>query len=100
MKVYVDELPKDCAKCPCESDRWCNLMGYVVDGDEYNDKRPKQCPLQSLAEHDKQVRKEVLADIEKRIINYFRRQDKKPFQKSIEQMKVDLLTSINQLKGE
>lgn len=59
MKVYVDELPKNCAGCPCESDKWCNLMGYVVDEDEYEYKRPKQCPLHSLDDYTKQVRKEV-----------------------------------------
>ena len=67
MKVYVNELPKCCAKCPCESDKWCNLMGYVVDEDEYEDERPKQCPLQSLSDYTKQVRKEVCEEIEEQI---------------------------------
>ena len=57
-----------------------------------------ECQLLSLADYTKQVRKEVLADVEKRIVNYCRRQDKKPFQKSIEQIKVDLLTSLNQIQ--
>lgn len=71
MKVYVYELPKCCAKCPCESDRWCNLMGYVVDEDEYDDKKPTQCPLQSLTDYTKQVRKEVCEEIKDLAGNYF-----------------------------
>lgn len=29
MKVYVDELPKDCIDCPCESEYYCNINFYI-----------------------------------------------------------------------
>lgn len=99
MRIFVDELPKDCIDCPCESDYYCNLLNEDVGCCEWGEIH-KNCPLQSLADYTKQVRKEVLADVEKRIINYCRRQNKKPFQKSIEQIKSDLLTSINQIQGD
>lgn len=63
MKVYVSELPNSCCKCPCESECWCNLMGYVLDSEDVYEKRPKQCPLQSLSDYTKQVRKEVVQEI-------------------------------------
>lgn len=66
MKVYVDELPKSCAKC----DRFCldekgrfrcilNSMPDYRSQEEKENNRRNDCPLQSLADHDKQVRKEV-----------------------------------------
>lgn len=78
MKIYVEELPKSCDKCPCfydeniscqASDKWLPL-------DEEDDfsrstQRHSKCPLQSLAEHDKQVRKEVCDEIR----NFLNRQE-------------------------
>ena len=55
MKAYVDKFPKDCWDCPMhggENGR-CKMLGY------YTDYIPKECPLQSLADYTKQVRKEV-----------------------------------------
>lgn len=65
MKIYVDELPKSCDKCEfCDKDNClCEILGqYFRDGYDYTD-----CPLQSLAEHDKQVRKEVCDEIKSAI---------------------------------
>jgi hypothetical protein len=65
MKIYVDELPKSCDKCEfCDKDNGlCNILGqYFRDGYDYTD-----CPLQSLADHDKQVRKEVCEGIKNKI---------------------------------
>lgn len=59
MKVYVDELLKDCIDCPCESEYYCNLLHEDVGCLKWGEIH-KNCPLQSLVEHDKQVRKEVL----------------------------------------
>ena len=64
MRIYVDELPQCCDECPCcnkdkDYGSCCNLGTY-----EYEDyyqiiyKHPR-CPLQSLSEYTKQVRKEV-----------------------------------------
>lgn len=62
MKVYVDELPKDCIDCPCESEYYCNLLNEDVGCCEWGEIH-KNCPLQSLADYTKQVRKEVCEEI-------------------------------------
>ena len=103
MKVYVDELPKNCEECPCcSSDQYYNYMwGYYTDTkmpyfdecnlkdyskvccefknkDEYkkyldsfpknNKEQYKTCPLQSLADYTKQVRKDVCEDFKSRFL--------------------------------
>lgn len=59
MKVYVDEFPKDCWDCPMHDGEngWCKMLVC------YTDYIPKDCPLQPLTDHDKQVRKEVCEEI-------------------------------------
>ena len=59
MKVYVDKLPKCCLEC--DSD-FCEHQFIECC---YADRHP-DCPLQSLADHDKQVRKEVVQEIRER----------------------------------
>ena len=70
MKVYVDEFPKDCIDCPCESEYYCNLLNEDVGCLEWGEIH-KGCPLQSLADYTKQVRKEVCEKIKKQIFNHF-----------------------------
>lgn len=71
MKVYVDELPKSCSYCPCkcfETDT-CQLnKGIKCPSDN---KIANKCPLQSLADYTKQVRKEVCEEIRDLAGNYF-----------------------------
>lgn len=55
MRVYVDELPKNCIDCPCECEGFCNLIPL----DCCYGTPPKECPLQTITDHDKQVRKQV-----------------------------------------
>lgn len=62
MKVYVDELPKDCIDCPCECEYYCNLLNEDVGCCKYGEIH-KDCPLQSLADYTKQVREEVVEEI-------------------------------------
>ena len=62
MKVYVSKLPKDCIDCPCESEYHCNLLNEDVGCLEWGEIH-KNCPLQSLADYTKQVRKEVCEKI-------------------------------------
>ena len=66
MKIYVDESPKDCIECPCETEYYCNLLnedvGYLKWGEIHKD-----CPLQSLTDYTKQVRKEVVEEIKERL---------------------------------
>lgn len=78
MKLYVDELPKSCIKCPCMNEDgeygcWCNIetsLDIHTDYDKetftykYHRQRHENCPLQSLSDYTKQVRKEVLKEID------------------------------------
>ena len=66
MRIYVDELPKDCIDCPCESEYYCNLLNEDVGCCEWGEIH-KNCPLQSLTDYTKQVRKEVVEDIKERL---------------------------------
>ena len=68
MKVYVDELPKSCGDCV-----FCKQTEYYYYCDKLHTKlgyinKEKDCPLQSLADHDKQVRKEVCDDFKSRFL--------------------------------
>lgn len=81
MKVYVDELPKSCENCPCYSysEGFCNCEFWwqkykeIKDVQEYThlgykqNERPNDCPLQSLSDYTKQVRKEVVQEIKEKI---------------------------------
>ena len=66
MKVYVDELPKDCIDCPCECEYYCNLLNEDVGCCKYGEIH-KDCPLQSLSDHDKQLRNGVVEEIKERL---------------------------------
>ena len=66
MRIYVDELPKDCIDCPCESEYYCNLLNEDVGCCECGEIH-KGCPLKTLADYTKQVRKEVVEDIKERL---------------------------------
>ena len=75
MKVYVDELPKCCSDCPCfydesiscqASDKWLDLS--IEKNFNSGKQIHKKCPLQSLTELKKQIRKEVVQEIREKII--------------------------------
>ena len=59
MRMYVDELPKDCWDCPMHDGENGQCKMLVC----YTDYIPKNCPLQSLTDYTKQVRKEVCEKI-------------------------------------
>ena len=82
MKVYVDKMPKCCNKCEWFTPNHCGNKGgrnfcllarmpfYNTEaeratrrGQNKNGLSDFDCPLKSLAEHDKQVRKEVCEKI-------------------------------------
>lgn len=68
MKVYVETLPKGCLTCPYIVDKGdydlCAIKDCIIDDTfKYVDKRKKSCPLLSLADYTKQVRKEVLSEL-------------------------------------
>lgn len=70
MKVYVDELPKCCLECQLE----CPYEDRCVDTITMNCSecigRPKDCPLHSLADYTKQVRKEEKIKINRLVRNW------------------------------
>ena len=73
MEYFVDEMPRDCASCKhyhmnCADGYSCSKLRKEIhpnfsEGIGY---RHQDCPLQSLYDHDKQVRKEVLDIIDKK----------------------------------
>ena len=72
MEYFVDEMPRDCASCKhyhmnCADGYSCSKLRKEIhpnfsEGIGY---RHQDCPLQSLADYTKQVRKEVCEKIRK-----------------------------------
>jgi hypothetical protein len=60
MKVYVDELPSCCEDCVCHNgvSGRCKLLHRTT-----FDIPPRDCPLLTIADHDKQVCKQVCDEI-------------------------------------
>ena len=73
MEYFVDEMPRDCASCKyyhmnCADGYSCYKLRKEIhpnfsEGIGY---RHQDCPLQSLADYTKQVRKEVVDIIEEK----------------------------------
>lgn len=78
MEYFVDEMPRDCASCKhyhmnCADGYSCSKLRKEIhpnfsEGIGY---RHQDCPLQSLADYTKQMRKEVCEKIKKQIFNHF-----------------------------
>ena len=74
MKIYVDEMPNSCQKCPfCEyfeedahgkgkHEVACYFNGSFGNILYGNQTSPKTCPLESITDHDKKVRAEVVKE--------------------------------------
>ena len=72
MEYFVDEMPRDCASCKhyhmnCADGYSCSKLKKEIhpnfsEGIGY---RHQDCPLQSLTDYTKQVRKEVCEEIRK-----------------------------------
>ena len=73
MKVYVDELPNSCWECVFNDKQkgYCDLQETRIL--RQFTKRDLGCPLESLSDYTKQVRKEVCEEIwkefEQRLMN-------------------------------
>ena len=78
MRIYVDKLPKSCEECPMsrsgslklqKKGRYVEAHTCVFGQYKYQtiDDEIDTCPLKSLAEHDKQVRKEVCEEIKEKL---------------------------------
>lgn len=66
MKIYVDELPKECFDCPCFRDDieiCCGLDDGIKD--YHNFVEDSTCPLQTTQSLKQQVREEVVEEIKK-----------------------------------
>ena len=69
MKIYVDELPKNCDDCElgyfydCQ---YCSLRPDLAREDIWVEKE-KHCPLLSIKSLKQQVREEVVEEIKKRL---------------------------------
>lgn len=68
MNVYVDELPNCCGNCGfcCKDDLgyWCQSERLVYIADELvGKKRLQSCPLLTITDYEKQVRKQVCSEI-------------------------------------
>jgi hypothetical protein len=85
MKIYVDELPKECCGCPCcnndiDYGSCCNLGAYEYYEYHQTTTRHNKCPLQTiadleakLAEKEKEIEKlKTLVDV----IDKYRQYDK------------------------
>lgn len=74
MEYFVDEMPRDCASCKhyhmnCADGYSCSKLKKEIhpnfsEGIGY---RHQDCPLQSISDYTKQVRKEVVEDIKERL---------------------------------
>ena len=82
--IYVDELPKNCEKCPCYSysegfcncEYWYQKYGEIKDVAEYThlglkeNERPADCPLKPLSDRIAEERKKVVQEIRERLTKY------------------------------
>ena len=74
MEYFVDEMPRDCASCKhyhmnCADGYSCSKLRKEIhpnfsEGIGY---RHQDCPLQSLTDYTRQVRKEVVEGIKERL---------------------------------
>ena len=82
MTIYVDELPKECFECPCfegiETPAFCPCRLDFIENDKvqnyhkFDECNDNVCPLQSLTDYTKQVRKEVCEEVYKKCEPLFR----------------------------
>ena len=79
MKIYVDELPKNCGDCElgylydCQ---YCSLRPDLARKDIWVEKE-KHCPLLSTQSLKQQVREEVVEEIKKFANSIFTRYEKR-----------------------
>lgn len=105
MRIYVDKLPKNCADCPFyKLDTYVDVYGYqtnshecVLDGSMLTN----SCPLQSLTDHTKQVRKEVVQEIKDKLKLKERSHPEDDFEIDYDfYYKEDVEEVLDQLQGE
>lgn len=107
MKVYVDELPECCCECACcnhdvDYGACCNLGAFDYGSDHQTLYKHPRCPLQSLTDHDKQVRKKVCEKISEKVKNFNKVYLYPDYTKSdaIECILDDIEEILDQIQGE
>ena len=90
MEYFVDEMPRDCASCKhyhmnCADGYSCSKLRKEIhpnfsEGIGY---RHQDCPLQSLTDHDKQVRKEVCEEVKEKVLKHFNIKSEEEYQNSL-----------------
>lgn len=120
MTIYVKELPKSCEECPmCRSGklklqqkgRYVEVEQCVFGQYKYQtiDDEIDTCPLLSLTDHDKQVRKEVCEEIKQEVTNLIESKDFKLCNHEYDNgyyygycygLQYDLAKIIDQIQGE
>lgn len=116
MKVYVNKMPKSCSECEwftpnhCSKDgrNFCLLarMPFCNTQEERQTTRGQHkdslsdfdCPLQSLTDYTKQVRKEVVQEIRKYVDNYTKQHTGYYCDPYVNAQ--DLFEHLNQIQGE
>ena len=77
-KVYVEKMPESCAECPCisrdyEQGNYCNLEAFDYETCDYSEVRKsihKNCPLQSIKDHDRELVEKVIKEVEENFTKY------------------------------
>ena len=69
IKVYVEELPKECWDCPCfKTDLECPCGLSDGTQDYFKDEIDgENCPLKLLKTHDRELVKEVLGKVKRKV---------------------------------
>lgn len=72
QELYVKEIPKCCEDCPVHNgtNGICKLLHKYT-----YDTPPKDCPIKSLHEHDKELVKKVCKKISNRLFKYYKTAD-------------------------
>ena len=90
MEYFVDEMPRDCASCKhyhmnCADGYSCSKLRKEIhpnfsEGIGY---RHQDCPLQSLSDYTKQVRKEVCEEVKEKVLKHFNIKSEEEYEKSL-----------------
>lgn len=107
MRIFVDELPNNCEECPmCRSGKLkLQRKGRYIEAEQcvfgqykYHtiDDEIDTCPLQSLSDYTKQVRKEVCDGLTLPLIKHFQ----KDAEFAVEEICKWIEEYKNQLQGE
>lgn len=88
-----------CGECIFENDSFCCINNNYVIDNFFKDTKHKDCPLKSLSDYTKQVRKEVCEEIRKKAdIKYYEEYD--GFDRKIGKTYIIRDYDLDQIQGE